>query len=123
MAPYTKNGPKFHPNSTQIGPLVARILRWRWYAAGVMNKKQSVMGEKQRVRSQVAASTEEPLLSPQRAFVLQFYPETDVAQGRVVGRVEQVVSGQTARFDSLEVLVAFLGRVLSAVRAVFPEEK
>jgi len=88
-----------------------------------MNKKQSVMGEKQRVRSQVAASTEEPLLSPQRAFVLQFYPETDVAQGRFVGRVEQVVSGQTARFDSLEVLVAFLGRVLSAVRAVFPEEK
>jgi len=88
-----------------------------------MNKKQSVMGEKQRVRSQVAASTEEPLLSPQRAFVLQFYPEANVAQGRFVGRVEQVVSGQTARFDSLDVLVAFLGRVLTMVGTAPAEEK
>lgn len=63
---------------------------------------------------------DEPLLSPQRAFVLQFYPQTDVAQGHFVGRVEHVMSGQTARFDSLDTLVAFLGQVLTTVRAQSP---
>ncbi len=81
------------------------------------------MGEKQRVRSQVAASTEEPLLSPQRAFVLQFYPEANVAQGRFVGRVEQVVSRQAARFDTLDTLMTFIGRVLTTVRATPVQDK
>ena len=63
---------------------------------------------------------DEPLLSPQRAFVLQFYSQTDVAQRHFVGRVEHVLSGQTARFDSLDTLVAFLGQVLTTVRAQSP---
>ena len=61
-------------------------------------------------------------LSPHRAFVVQFRAETDVEQGRFVGRVEHVVSGQAAHFDSLEELVAFIGRVLTQVRTEPPEE-
>ncbi len=60
-----------------------------------------------------------PLLPPW-AFVVQFRVETDLAQGRCTGRVEHVVSGQAAHFQSLEELVAFLTRVLTAVRAQYP---
>ena len=56
-------------------------------------------------------------LSPHRAFVVQFRAETDVEQGRFVGRVEHVVSGQAAHFASLEELLAFMARVLASVRA------
>ncbi len=60
-----------------------------------------------------------PLLPPW-AFVVQFRVETDLAQGRCTGRAEHVVSGQAAHFQSLEELVAFLTRVLTAVRAQYP---
>jgi len=56
-------------------------------------------------------------LSPHRAFVVQFRAETAVEQGRFVGRVEHVVSGQATQFDSLEELLAFMARVLASVRA------
>ena len=56
-------------------------------------------------------------LSPHRAFVVQFRAETAVQQGRFVGRVEHVVSGQAAHFQSVEELLAFIGRVLTEVRA------
>lgn len=56
-----------------------------------------------------------PLLPPW-AFVVQFRVETDLAQGRCTGRVEHVVSGQAAHFQSVEELLAFLTRVLTAVR-------
>ena len=56
-------------------------------------------------------------LSPHRAFVVQFRAETEVEQGRFAGRVEHVVSGQAAQFQSLAELVAFMGRVLATVRA------
>jgi len=56
-----------------------------------------------------------PLLPPW-AFVVQFRVETDLAQGRCTGRVEHVVSGQAAPFQSLEELLAFLTRVLATVR-------
>jgi len=56
-------------------------------------------------------------LSPHRAFVVQFRAETAVEQGRFAGRVEHVVSGQAAQFQSLAELVAFMGRVLATVRA------
>ncbi len=55
-----------------------------------------------------------PLLPPW-AFVVQFRVETDLAQGRCTGRVEHVVSGQAAHFQSVEELLAFLTRVLTAV--------
>ena len=56
-------------------------------------------------------------LSPYRAFVVQFRAETNVRRGRVLGRVEHVVSGQATHFASLEELLAFIGRVLANVRA------
>ena len=48
--------------------------------------------------------------------------ETDVEQGRFVGRVEHVASGQATLFRSLDELLAFIGRVLTQVRTEPPEE-
>jgi len=53
---------------------------------------------------------------------VQFRVETELAQGRCVGRVEHVVSGQATRFDTLDELLAFLARVLATVRAQSSEE-
>jgi hypothetical protein len=57
-----------------------------------------------------------PVLSPHYAFVVQFSAETQVEAGRLVGRVEHVVSGQAAHFHSLEALLAFLARLLKQVQ-------
>lgn len=51
-------------------------------------------------------------LSVHRAFVVQFDAHTDVARGRLAGRVEHVVSGQATQFHSLETLLAFMGQLL-----------
>ena len=61
-------------------------------------------------------------LSVHRAFVVHFRLSTDIAQGRIEGRVEHVVSGQAAHFSSLEELLAFMARVLTQVRTEPPEE-
>jgi hypothetical protein len=61
-----------------------------------------------------------PSLPVQWAFVVQFRVETDVERDRFAGRVEHVVSGQATRFQSLEELLAFVARVLTAVRAQSP---
>ncbi len=63
-------------------------------------------------RHRAPEPTEEPLLSPRRAFVLQFYPKADVAEGVFLGRAEHVVSGRSVRFASFEELVVFLARTL-----------
>jgi hypothetical protein len=63
---------------------------------------------------------EEPDLVRRRAFIVQFRAETDLAQARCAGRVEHVVSGQATHFQSLEELLAFLTRILTAVRAQPP---
>ena len=55
-------------------------------------------------------------LSVHRAFVVQFRADTAVEQGHLTGRVEHVVSGQAADFQSLETLLAFMARVLRAER-------
>lgn len=60
---------------------------------------------------------QESPLSPHRAFVVQFRTETALEQWHVEGRVEHVVSGQSAHFHSLEELFAFMARVLATVRA------
>jgi len=52
-------------------------------------------------------------LSPHRAFVVQFRAETAVAAGHLSGRVEHLVSGQATTFDTLDALLAFIGRVLA----------
>ncbi|MBI3795717.1 MAG: hypothetical protein HY268_01955 [Deltaproteobacteria bacterium] len=59
----------------------------------------------------------EPSLPTNHAFVVQFRTETELEHGRCTGRVEHVVSGQATHFASLEELVAFMGQVLTAVRA------
>ena len=56
-------------------------------------------------------------LSVHYAFVVHFRVNSDVTQGRMAGRVEHVVSGQSTHFDSLEELLAFMGRVLANMRA------
>jgi hypothetical protein len=55
-------------------------------------------------------------LSVHWAFVVQFDTHTDVAHGRLAGRVEHVVSGQATDFQSLETLLAFIAQVLRAER-------
>ena len=54
-----------------------------------------------------------PALPAQRAFVVQLHAAADLAQGRVSGRVEHVVSGQAAHFCTLDGLLAFMARVLA----------
>jgi len=58
-----------------------------------------------------------PPFAPEQAFVVQFGRGTAVDTGRMAGRVEHVVSGKVARFQSLEELVTFLTEVLRAVEA------
>jgi hypothetical protein len=55
-------------------------------------------------------------LSVTRAFVVQLRAETAVEQGHLAGRVEHVVSGQSTDFETLEMLLAFMARVLRAER-------
>ena len=55
-------------------------------------------------------------LSVTRAFVVQFRADTAVEQGYLTGRVEHVVSGQATDFEALEMLLAFIARVLRAER-------
>jgi hypothetical protein len=55
-------------------------------------------------------------LPAQRAFVVQLGATADVAQGRLEGRVEHVVSGQATQFHTLEDLLAFMARVLHQQR-------
>ena len=55
---------------------------------------------------------EESLLSPRRAFVVQFREETEGVPAHFAGRVEHIVSGHAARFHSPEELWAFFTRIL-----------
>jgi hypothetical protein len=55
-------------------------------------------------------------LPTNRAFVVQFRAQPSGAPLGWEGRVEHVVSGQVTHFHSLEELLAFLARVLTAVQ-------
>jgi len=50
------------------------------------------------------------------AFVLQFRETTDIEAGRLDGKIEHISSYQAARFHSVEELLAFVARVLDAIR-------
>ena len=50
------------------------------------------------------------------AFVVQFQSDTAVEQGHLAGRVEHVVTGQAADFQSLDTLLAFIAQVLREER-------
>ena len=56
-----------------------------------------------------------PAFAPAQAFVVQFGRETDLDTGRMAGRVEHVVSGKAARFQSVDELMAFMTEVLREV--------
>ena len=56
-----------------------------------------------------------PAFAPAQAFVVQFGRDTVVDAGRMAGRVEHVVSGKAARFQSLDELVTFMTEVLREV--------
>jgi hypothetical protein len=45
--------------------------------------------------------------SAHHAFVVHFRVNSEVSQRRMTGRVEQIVSGQSTHFASLEKLVSF----------------
>ena len=62
-------------------------------------------------------------LTVHRAFVVYFRVDSDVRQGRVEGRVEHVVSGQAAHFDSLEELLAFMARILTQENTKGPAKR
>ncbi len=47
------------------------------------------------------------------AFVIQFRPETDIAAGRLEGRVEHIASTKATRFHSLDELLTFIANVLT----------
>jgi hypothetical protein len=51
-------------------------------------------------------------LPPERAFVVQFYADTELDTAHMAGRVEHVVSGQVGHFRSLATLLSFISRVL-----------
>jgi hypothetical protein len=55
-------------------------------------------------------------LSVTRAFVVQFHADTAVEQGRLAGQVEHVISGQAIAFQSLEMLLAFIAKILRQER-------
>ena len=57
----------------------------------------------------------QPSLASNRVFVEQFRLPPPGEPGRYDGRVEHLVSGQVARFHSLEELLAFMIRVLTEV--------
>jgi hypothetical protein len=59
----------------------------------------------------------QPMLPPDRAFVVQFRAHPTGASMGWEGRVEHVVSGQVTNFHSMEELLAFMRRVLTAVQA------
>ena len=50
-----------------------------------------------------------------RVFVIQFSSDADPGQGRLVGRVEHVDSGQSTRFASAGEMNEFFARVLREV--------
>jgi hypothetical protein len=50
------------------------------------------------------------------AFVIQFRETTDIAAGRVEGKIEHISSYQSVRFQSVEELMAFVARVLAAIK-------
>jgi hypothetical protein len=57
----------------------------------------------------------QPSLPSDRVFVVQFRRQPPGAPAGYDGRVEHLVSGQVARFHSLEELLAFMRRVLAEV--------
>ena len=56
----------------------------------------------------------QPSLPANRAFVVQFHADAQPEKGQFRGRVEHMVSYQSAHFESVEELTAFMVRMLAA---------
>lgn len=50
------------------------------------------------------------------ALVIQFRESTDIEAGQLDGKIEHIASYQSARFHSVDELLAFVARVLAAIR-------
>ena len=61
----------------------------------------------------MGTARDQPSLPTQRAFVVQLHSESQLAKGQFKGRVEHIVSGQSAHFSSMKALKAFMQRVLA----------
>jgi hypothetical protein len=61
-------------------------------------------------------SLSQPALPSNRAFVVQFRASPSEGTANYEGRVEHLVSGEEARFRSLEELMEFMTRVLTNVQ-------
>jgi hypothetical protein len=61
-------------------------------------------------------ASSQPALPTNRAFVVQFRAPPPEGSPTYDGRVEHLVSGQEARFHSMEELLAFIIRVLTEVQ-------
>ena len=60
-------------------------------------------------------TSSQPSLPTNRVFVVQFRVQPPEAPSRYDGRVEHLVSGEVARFHSLEELLAFMVQLLADV--------
>ena len=56
----------------------------------------------------------QPSLPSDRSFVIQLRGDADVEHGECRGRVEHFVSAQSAHFDSVSELMAFITRIVAA---------
>ena len=61
----------------------------------------------------MSMAQDQPSLPTQRAFVVQLHAESRIEKGQFKGRVEHIVSGQSAHFSSMKALKAFMERVLA----------
>ena len=68
----------------------------------------------------IPAPVANPPLPVQRDFVVQLHATAVVVQGQLSGRVEHVLSGQAAHFQTLDELLAFMARVLAALETTPP---
>jgi hypothetical protein len=59
-------------------------------------------------------ANKQPSLPANRAFVVQFHADAQPGKGQFRGRVEHIVSYQSAHFASVEELTAFMVQVLTA---------
>ena len=77
-----------------------------------MTKQEKAHRETQQSRTDQCSHTQS-LLPVNRAFVVQFQADADLAQGIVLGRVEHIRSGTATRFADCEALQQFLIRLLA----------
>jgi len=67
------------------------------------------------------SSTNLSAFSVHRAFVVQFRAESDVDQGKIVGRIEHLASRQRAPFQSWLEMQMFIAQILMQIREGAPD--